>query len=168
MNHKQKESSPETPKVQDKGNKQKPVKVDLSLDLIRLPKAPDKAAYYSHTIGEQHTVKSGKNKGKTVPWRNNKIALPTVKSLSDAGVKDPQVAQANMGLSLKHQVTAAVNQIDRDNRIICTGMVHSVDSQGMARMAVGFKQTTAQKLLASLLAHGVPPAEAKAFAEKYD
>lgn len=141
--------------------------VDLSVDLIRLPVAPLGAKYYTHKMGDVYEVKSGKNKGKH-NRRNNKIAPCGVTALKDANVSEPAKVNRKMGIDLKHSVTAAMNAWDKDDRIICAGVVHSVDSQGMSRMGIALKQITSKRLYATLLAHGVPTREAKAFADKYE
>lgn len=143
-------------------------KVELSLDLVTLPVAPEKVALKSYTQGDKYTPTTGKHKGEELTRKASRFTLPTVSELTKAGVKDAVATRNKMGLTVKAEVAKIVNQIANDPRVIVNTVAAHIDANGMRTFAPVFKQTTQKRVLAALLANGVPMKEAKAFAAKYE
>lgn len=143
-------------------------KIELSLDLVSLPVMPEKVAARVFAQGDTYTPTTGKYKGVERKRTRSQFTLPSVKELTDAGVKDAVTVRNRMGLGVKAEVAKIVNQIANDNRVIVSTVAAHIDANGMRTFAPVFKQTTSKRVLAALLANGVPMKEAKAFAAKYE
>ena len=147
---------------------EKASKVELSLDLITLPVHPEKVSKRVHVQGE--TYKRKLKDGTTVDatYKRSTFSLPTVSDLTKAGDKNAVATRNKMGLAVKAEVAKIVNQIANDDRVIVSTVAAHIDSNGMRTFAPVFRQTTQKRVLAALLANGVPMKEAKAFAAKYE
>jgi hypothetical protein len=147
---------------------QKQSKIELSLDLVQLPVMPEKVNARVYSQGDKYVATGGKHKGETLTRKSSRFSLPTLAELTKAGVKDAAAVRNRMGLETKAQVAKIVNQIANDNRVIVASVNAHIDNNGMRTFAPVFKQTTSKRVLAALLANGIPMKEAKAFAAKYE
>lgn len=142
--------------------------IELSLDLVSMPVAPEKVKVKSFAQGDRYMPTTGKFKGQERSRTRSQMTLPTVKDLTDAGVKNAGEVRNKMGLELKREVKRIVNEISDDNRVIVSTVAAHIDQNGLRTFAPVFKQTTSKRVLAALLANGVPMSEAKAISAKYE
>lgn len=142
--------------------------VELSLDLVTMPVHPEKVPVKVFAQGDTYLPTTGKFKGVERKRTRSQFTLPSIKDLTDAGVKNAGEVRNKMGLELKRNVSSIVAEIANDNRVIVSTVAAHIDASGMRTFAPVFKQTTSKRVLAALLANGVPMKEAKAFAAKYE
>lgn len=146
--------------------------VELSLDLVAMPVMPEKVKAKHYVQGEKYTVEKTDDAGvKTTEHRERKrsvYTLPSVSDLDKAGVKDAVATRNKMGLRLKSEVASIVAQAANDPRVIVSTIAAHIDANGMRTFAPVFKQTTQKRVLAALLANGVPMKDAKAISAKYE
>ena len=154
------------PKKMDETNAIKP-KLDLTCATLTLPVAPRGASYYTHKQGDNYTVKGGKSKGEIRQQRTSKMAVLPVAKLQAAGVKDAASVAKRMSLDLKHQAAKLMLDWDKDDRIGVRSIIASVKNDGMVAAQVNYVQFTSAKLYASLLAHGLTPAQAQKVCDQY-
>jgi hypothetical protein len=161
--------SNQTQDVQASGTQnQKQSKVELSLDLVTMPVMPEKVTARHYAQGDKYTPTAGKHKGEELTRKRSNYSLPTVSDLTKAGVKDAVAVRNKMGLAVKGEVQRIVNSIANDNRVIVSTVAAHIDANGLRTFAPVFKQTTSKRVLAALLANGVPMKEAKLISAKYE
>jgi hypothetical protein len=88
--------------------------------------------------------------------------------LTAGGVKNAGEVRNKLGLQLKAEVGRIVNDIANDPRVIVSTIAAHIDQNGMRTFAPVFKQTTSKRILASLLANGVPMKEAKEISKRFE
>jgi len=157
-----------TPNAQALSAPDKSKKIELSLDLVSLPVMPERVKPRVFAQGDAYTPDKGKFKGIERKRTRSQFSLPTVAELNTAGCKDSVAVRNKMGLAVKAEVAKIVNKIANDDRVIVSTVAAHIDASGMRTFAPVFKQTTSKRVLAALLANGVPMKDAKAFAAKYE
>jgi hypothetical protein len=142
--------------------------VELSLDLVAMPVMPEKVKGRLITQGETYVPDKGKHKGETLTRKRSQFTLPSVSELTQGGVKNAGEVRNKLGLQLKDEVSRIVADISKDNRVIVSTVAAHIDANGMRTFAPVFRQTTSKRILASLLANGVPMKEAKEISKRFE
>ena len=142
--------------------------VELSLDLVAMPVMPEKVKAKTTVQGEKYTPTKGKHAGQEMTRQRSTFSLPSISDLTAGGVKNAGELRNKLGLELKREVNRIVNDIANDPRVIVSTIAAHIDANGMRTFAPVFKQTTSKRILASLLANGVPMKEAKEISKRFE